>query len=81
MPRGRPTTGQLLARVDAEVEILQDRFGGLPHRIELDDVLREIWLLETHHSTAIEGSSLTPQDVVAIVVTIHISIDPVFRGL
>jgi Fic family protein len=47
--------------------LLQDRFGGLPHRIELDDVLREIWLLETHHSTAIEGSSLTPLDVVAVV--------------
>lgn len=30
-------------------------------------MLREIWLLETHHSTAIEGSSLTPQGVVAVV--------------
>ena len=67
LPRGRPTTEQLLARVDAEVEVLRDRFGGLPHRIELDAVLREIWLLETHHSTAIEGSSLSPQDVVAVV--------------
>jgi Fic family protein len=67
MSRGRPATQQLLARVDAEVDVLRDRFGGLPHRIELDTVLREIWLLETHHSTAIEGSSLSPQDVVAVV--------------
>lgn len=67
MPRGRPTTEQLLARVDAEADLLRDRFGGLPHRLELDHVLREIWLLETHHSTAIEGSSLSPQDVVAVV--------------
>ena len=56
VPRGRPTTEQLLARVDSEVDVLRDRFGGLPHSLELDHVLREIWLLETHHSTAIEGS-------------------------
>ena len=67
MPRGRPTTEQLLARVDSEVGVLRDRFGGLPHSLELDHVLREIWLLETHHSTAIEGSSLSEQDVVAVV--------------
>ncbi|MDJ0663918.1 MAG: Fic family protein [Acidimicrobiia bacterium] len=67
MPRGRPTTEQLLARVDSEVEVLRERFGGLPHSLELDHVLREIWLLETHHSTAIEGSSLSEQDVVAVV--------------
>jgi Fic family protein len=67
MPRGRPTTEQLLARVDNEVDVLRERFGGLPHSLELDHVLREIWLLETHHSTAIEGSSLTAQDVVAVV--------------
>lgn len=67
MPRGRPKTEQLLARVDAETDLLKERFGGLPHRLELDHVLREIWLLETHHSTAIEGSSLTPQDVIAVV--------------
>ncbi len=67
MPRGRPTTEQLLARVDSEAGVLRDRFGGLPHSLELDHVLREIWLLETHHSTAIEGSSLSEQDVVAVV--------------
>jgi len=67
VPRGRPTTEQLLARVDSEVGVLRDRFGGLPHSLELDHVLREIWLLETHHSTAIEGSSLSEQDVVAVV--------------
>ena len=67
MPRGRPTTEQLLARVDSEVDVLRKPFGGLPHSLELDHVLREIWLLETHHSTAIEGSSLSAQDVVAVV--------------
>ena len=67
MPRGRPTTEQLLARVDSEVGVLRDRFGGLPRSLELDHVLREIWLLETHHSTAIEGSSLSEHDVVAVV--------------
>jgi Fic family protein len=67
MARGRPTTEELLARVDDEVGILHERFGGLPHRLELDRVLRAIWLLETHHSTAIEGSSLSEQDVVAVV--------------
>lgn len=67
MPRGRPTTERLLERVDAEAKVLRDRFGGLPHSLELDHVLREIWLLETHHSTAIEGSSLSEQDVVAVV--------------
>lgn len=67
MPRGRPSTDQLLGRVDSEVDLLRRRFGGLPHSLELDHVLREIWLLETHHSTAIEGSSLSEQDVVAVV--------------
>lgn len=67
MPRGRPTTEQLLHRVDSEVAVLRERFGGLPHSLELNHVLREIWLLETHHSTAIEGSSLSEQDVIAVV--------------
>ena len=67
MPRGRPTTDVLLTRVDAEADLLREQLGGLPHRLELDHVLREIWLLETHHSTAIESSSLTPQDVEAVV--------------
>jgi len=67
MPQGRPTTEQLLTRVDGEAALLREQFGGLPHSLELDHVLREIWLLEIHHSTAIEGSSLTPQDVEAVV--------------
>lgn len=53
--------------MDTEARVLGERFGGLPHSLELDHVLREIWLLETHHSTAIEGSSLSEQDVVAVV--------------
>jgi Fic family protein len=67
VPGGHPTTRQLLARVDTEVSVLRERLGGLPHRLELDHVLREIWLLETHHSTAIEGGSLSPRDVIAVV--------------
>lgn len=67
MPRGRPTTEQVVARVDREVALLRERFGGLPHSLELDDVLKEIWLLDTHHSTAIEGTTLSEDDVRAVI--------------
>ncbi|MEX2322779.1 MAG: Fic family protein [Acidimicrobiia bacterium] len=39
----------------------------MPHSLEVDDVLREIWLLDTHHSTAIEGTTLSEADVRAVV--------------
>lgn len=36
MPKGRPTIEQLLALVDVETDLVKERFGGLPHRLELD---------------------------------------------
>lgn len=66
MPRGRPSRATLYARVDTSMEDLRQRLGGLPSRAEADYVWRDIWHLEAHHSTAIEGNTLVLREVEAL---------------
>ena len=65
--RGRPTLERVLARLDGEIKRLHDITGGLPKSIEVDSVWKNIWLEETHHSTALEGNTLTPREVYLLV--------------
>jgi hypothetical protein len=64
---GRPSLSEVLTRVDAEVRLLRDRLGGLPHAVEADHILRAIWIDDVHNSTAIEGNTMTRAQVEALV--------------
>lgn len=59
---GRPSRRALLARVDATRAEL-DAFGGLPAPDLTGGLWRDIWRDDVHHSTAIEGNTLTAAQV------------------
>lgn len=65
--RGRPSLQELLATLDEEVQLLHTRLGGLPRAVEADQILRQIWIDDVHHSTAIEGNTMTRAQVEALV--------------
>lgn len=65
MPRGRPSRATVYARLNAAIEELH-RFGGLPSPEEADFAWRDIWHLEAHHSTALEGNTLVIREVEAL---------------
>jgi fido (protein-threonine AMPylation protein) len=60
---GRPSLEQLLRTLDEEVALLHEHLGGLPRAIEADHVLRQIWIDDVHNSTAIEGNTMTRDQV------------------
>ncbi len=61
--RGRPTHGELYARLRVQVDELHKNLGGLPLPAEAVDIWRGIWYEEAHHSTAIEGNTLVLKQV------------------
>lgn len=63
MPRGRPTRANVYARLDGAIGELHHRLGGLPSPDEAEFVWRDIWHLEAHHSTALEGNTLVIREV------------------
>jgi Fic family protein len=67
MPRGRPTRADVLARLDELIAHFHLDYGGLPRAVEADQILREIWLEDTYHSSALEGAPLSKKQVVALV--------------
>ena len=66
MSRGRPSRASVYARLDAALVELKHRLGGLPEPEEADFVWRDIWHLEAHHSTALEGNTLVIREVEAL---------------
>ncbi len=60
---GRPTFSDILQTLDEEVELLRASLGGLPRAVEADQILRSIWIDDVHHSTAIEGNTMTRAQV------------------
>lgn len=66
MPRGRPSRATVYARLEAALSELNARLGGLPTPEEADFVWRDIWHLEAHHSTALEGNTLVIREVEAL---------------
>lgn len=60
--RGRPSLVTILSRLDLLRSDL-DRLGGLPFPSPADEVWGEIWRADAHHSTAIEGNTLTAREV------------------
>jgi Fic/DOC family len=64
--RGRPPRAALYERLNVQIDELRERLGGLPSPLEADGIWRGIWLEEAHHSTAIEGNTLVPKQVEAL---------------
>ena len=63
MARGRPSRATVYARLDSQLAELRSRFGGLPSPEESAYVWADIWHLEAHHSTALEGNTLILREV------------------
>lgn len=62
MPRGRPSRETVFARFAAALQELR-LFGGLPTPAEATSSWDDIWHLEAHNSTAIEGNTLVLREV------------------
>lgn len=56
----------MYARLDSSLLELRERLGGLPSPGEAGFVWRDIWHLEAHHSTALEGNTLVIREVEAL---------------
>lgn len=64
--RGRPTRATVYARLESAIVELHDRLGGLPSPKESEYIWSDIWHLEAHHSTALEGNTLVLREVEAL---------------
>lgn len=62
MPRGRPSRETIFDRFATALDELNG-FGGLPKPEEADAIWDDIWHLEAHNSTAIEGNTLVLREV------------------
>lgn len=63
--RGRPSRTTIYQRFEAAVQELE-RFGGLPRPAEAKQIWDDIWHLEAHNSTAIEGNTLALKEVAVL---------------
>jgi Fic family protein len=63
MARGRPSRATIYGRLDSAIAELNERLGGLPSPKESEYVWSDIWHLEAHHSTALEGNTLVLREV------------------
>ena len=62
MPRGRPARDSIFDRFAAALDELR-HFGGLPTPAEASYIWDDIWHLEAHNSTALEGNTLVLREV------------------
>ncbi len=60
--RGRPSRETIFTRFAAGLDELR-RYGGLPTPAETASIWDDIWHLEAHNSTAIEGNTLVLREV------------------
>jgi Fic family protein len=63
--RGRPSREAVYRRFETAIDELR-RFGGLPRPSEAQQIWSDIWHLEAHNSTAIEGNTLVLREVEAL---------------
>jgi len=61
-PRGRPSRIAVYQRFAVAIDEL-GRYGGLPSPVEAKQLWDDVWHLEAHHSTAIEGNTLVLREV------------------
>jgi Fic family protein len=57
------------ARLDDALDDLRERLGGLPSPAEAEYIWSDIWHLDAHHSTALEGNTLVLREVEALLET------------
>lgn len=62
MARGRPSRESVYARMEPAARDLR-RLGGLPSPSESEAIWDDIWHLDAHNSTAIEGNTLVLREV------------------
>src|SRR6185312_10647955 len=67
MSPGRRTRSALYEQLRIQIAELHDQLGGLPAPHEARAIWHDIWLDETHHSTAIEGNTLVLRQVAHLV--------------
>ncbi|MDO8963103.1 MAG: Fic family protein [Coriobacteriia bacterium] len=60
--RGRPSRVAVYQRFATAIDEL-DKYGGLPTPVEAKQLWDDVWHLEAHHSTAIEGNTLVLREV------------------
>lgn len=63
MGRGRPSRAVVYQRLEKALAELNQRYGGLPDPREAQAIWDDIWHLEAHHSTALEGNTLVLRQV------------------
>ena len=63
MAKGRPSRQTVYSRLELAIAEVRDRLGGLPSPKESETIWTDIWHLEAHHSTAIEGNTLVLREV------------------
>jgi Fic family protein len=63
--RGRPSRATIYRRFEAAVAELA-KFGGLPSPAEAKLIWDDLWHLEAHNSTAIEGNTLVLKEVATL---------------
>ncbi|MDP2401600.1 MAG: Fic family protein, partial [Actinomycetota bacterium] len=61
-PRGRPFRVAIYQRFATAIGEL-GRYGGLPTPVEAKQLWDDVWHLEAHHSTALEGNTLVLREV------------------
>jgi Fic family protein len=61
-PRGRPSRIAVCRRFATAIEEL-GKYGGLPTPVEAKQLWDDVWHLEAHHSTALEGNTLVLREV------------------
>jgi Fic family protein len=61
-PRGRPSRIAVYQRFATAIDEL-GRYGGLPTPVEAKQLWDDVWHLEAHHSTALEGNTLVLREV------------------
>lgn len=60
--RGRPSRHAIYQRFATAIDEL-GRYGGLPTPVEAKQLWDDVWHLEAHHSTALEGNTLVLHEV------------------
>ena len=66
MARGRPSRQTVYDKLARSLGDLQKRLGGLPSPKQAEIIWSDIWHLEAHHSTALEGNTLVLREVEAL---------------
>jgi Fic family protein len=61
-PRGRPSRIAVYQRFATAIDEL-GKYGGLPTPVEAKQLWDDVWHLEAHHSTALEGNTLVLREV------------------